>query len=81
MSARVDISGLRYDSLYVIKHAPRKNVRSRNAHWLCLCDCGEFLLVRGDNLRSGRTTKCSKCRNGSGRRSMFVKDVVNNGVV
>ena len=81
MNIRVDMTDQQYGSLRVIKYVPRKNMRCQNSHWLCECTCGAFLLVRGDNLRSGRTTQCSKCRNGSGRQSVFVKDVITYGVV
>lgn len=31
------------------------------AYWLCQCDCGAIKPVRGDNLRSGVSTKCINC--------------------
>lgn len=29
--------------------------------WLCRCDCGREMLVRGEDLRSGKVTSCGFC--------------------
>ena len=29
--------------------------------WLCRCDCGREVLVRGEDLRSGKVTSCGFC--------------------
>lgn len=77
----IDLTGQQFGFLTVKKRSSRKTKR-KGIYWLCQCDCGKFLLVRADNLRSGRSTKCSICRNGAGCRSVFVKDVTEDaGVV
>lgn len=35
--------------------------KERQAMWLCACDCGSETTVRGQDLRSGKTTSC-KCK-------------------
>lgn len=73
---RVELTGLRFEHLTVVEHSPRKTDGCRNSHWLCRCDCGRLLIVRHDNLKAGRTTQCSECRGQGGRKSVFVKDVI-----
>jgi hypothetical protein len=51
----VDETGKRFGSLLVLTRAPAK---SGGARWHCRCSCGEAAVVRGDNLRNGRTTSC-----------------------
>ena len=29
-----------------------------NPQWLCKCDCGKEIIVRSDNLKSGKTKSC-----------------------
>lgn len=43
--------GNRYGKLLVIGEAPSKN---SSAYWLCQCDCGKQITVRGSDLRYGR---------------------------
>ena len=75
-----NLDGQRFGSLTVIKHHPRK-MAGANAHWLCQCDCGNLLIVRGDNFTSGHSKKCSHCTGGRGHSSIFVKEGDLNGVV
>lgn len=51
-----DISGQKFGRLTVIK---RLGVdKSRSVVWLCKCDCGNYIEVKGTELRRGRTTSC-----------------------
>lgn len=82
MNKLIDLTGQRFGSLVVIGYSPRKTEKRHEAHWLCQCICGNHVLARSDNLRKGRTTKCSECREvRGGRQSVFVKDVIEDGVV
>lgn len=73
---RIDLTGERFGSLTVIEYSPRKvSKKHRQAHWICLCDCGNILLVRSDNLREGRSTQCSVCRRQGGKPSVFIEGV------
>ena len=64
--------GQKFGSLLVIAHDSRKNKKGQ-AYWICECDCGRFLSVRGDQLRLGGSTQCSACL-GKGRLSRFVEE-------
>ena len=66
----IEITGMRFGSLTVTKRSSRKAI-NRQSHWICECDCGNSVIARSDNLRDGRTTKCSDCRGKSGRQSVF----------
>lgn len=56
MSEIKNIVGQRFGRLIVIKDTGvRKN---EEVAWLCRCDCGSLLYVRGYNLRSGQTRSC-----------------------
>ena len=47
--------GNRYGSFIVLERAENEG---RKATWLCQCDCGNKVIVRGDSLRSGKTKSC-----------------------
>lgn len=48
--------GQQYQRLTVISEAPQEPRWIRR--WLCWCDCGNELVVRGSNLRSGHARSC-----------------------
>lgn len=56
MSKVVDIKDQRFGYLTVLERDMSKI--GRNACWICQCDCGNVISVRGDRLRSGRTKSC-----------------------
>jgi len=66
----VDLTDQHFGDLTVIRYIPRVT-RNTHSHWLCVCSCGRFVIARSDNLKDGRTTKCSVCRGNSGRQSVF----------
>lgn len=51
-----DLSGKRFTRLKVIKRLDAR--RLYGTFWLCLCDCGSEIEVRGQSLRSGNTRSC-----------------------
>lgn len=55
-----NIAGMRFGLLTVIKRTPNP---SHAAYWLCQCDCGNTVPVRGANLRRGKTKSCGCLRN------------------
>lgn len=55
MGKIIDITGQKFNHLYVISHAFNKNGRS---YWNCLCDCGKTVVVLGSSLKSGNTKAC-----------------------
>lgn len=50
-----DLTGRRFGRWVVIHRDGRVK---KATTWLCLCDCGTTRVVRGDNLRKGRSTSC-----------------------
>ena len=61
----VDLTGQRFGQLYV--HSLKGLVthgRNRIKVWACVCDCGEKLTCRHDDLRKGIIPACDICRRG-----------------
>src|SRR5262245_57062322 len=54
-----DITGQRFGMLVAIRHVGRNN--SKQATWLCQCDCDREFIAVGSKLRSGIATSCG-CR-------------------
>lgn len=50
-----DITGCKFGRLTAIKHVGSKN---GYAVWLCKCDCGKEVTVKGHDLRKGSTKSC-----------------------
>lgn len=55
-----DLSGKRFGNLIV---SSVHEVRNGHAYWLCYCDCGNHVIVRGAHLSSGNISSCG-CRKG-----------------
>jgi hypothetical protein len=51
-----DIRGQKFGRLLVLELAGKSKNRTYN--WRCRCDCGEEIIVRGDQLRDGHTQSC-----------------------
>ena len=51
-----DLTGMKFGRLTVIKECGRD--KYGQALWLCRCECGNKVVVRGGNLRRGNTTSC-----------------------
>lgn len=51
-----DLKGLRFGMLVVEER--EKNGKYGDAMWLCLCDCGNKVVVRAGDLRRGSTQSC-----------------------
>ena len=50
-----NMKGQKFGRLLVLEFA---EVRRRNAHWKCLCDCGKEVIVAGSRLRNGTSKSC-----------------------
>ena len=55
MRQRIDLIGKRFGKVVVEKYMETKNGQ---AYYLCKCDCGNTAVLRGDTLRSGKTSSC-----------------------
>lgn len=59
MSARQDLSGMKYGSLLVKEYSHTKNT---HAMWKCKClRCNNDIIVSASNLKSGNTNSCISC--------------------
>lgn len=56
MANYIDITGQRFGRLVVVERA--ENSLQRKTRWLCRCDCGNFTIIRGQELRYGDTRSC-----------------------
>ena len=56
MPALIDEIGNKYGRLTVVERA--RNSCQNKAAWLCHCECDNYIVVRGDHLRSGHTQSC-----------------------
>lgn len=59
MGRAIDISGKRFGRLLVLN---RQGVKSAQIAWLCICCCGNRLVVPGRDIRSGHTRSCGCLR-------------------
>lgn len=55
MSKQLNLVGSKFSRLTVVRQEHSKNGRSR---WLCLCSCGNKVVVYGKSLVSGNTKSC-----------------------
>lgn len=60
MSAFKDLTGIRFGKLTAIK--PNGKTKQNMVLWLCKCDCGNEVTVRGTNLSQKRTKSCGCSR-------------------
>nr|DAH21853.1 MAG TPA: PROTEIN/DNA Complex catalytic motif, Helix-turn-helix DNA [Caudoviricetes sp.] len=59
MPALIDLTGQKFGRLTVIERCERpKGRKSKEAFWLCKCDCGNESTLSGYELRSGNTKSC-----------------------
>ena len=56
MSKLIDLTGKRFGRLTVVKRA--ENSKSGKTQWLCLCDCGNYVVVTSINLKNKHTRSC-----------------------
>ena len=56
MSRRIDMKGKRFGRLLVLRELPDR--KRGEIVWLCECDCGNEVEVKGYNLRIGKTKSC-----------------------
>lgn len=57
MTKRLELSGLTFGRLTVIKSVPN-NYKVQKSTWECICVCGTITIVVGSNLINGTTKSC-----------------------
>lgn len=71
-----DLSGKRFGRLAVIEQSTN-NTNHRGKFWKCECDCGNFIVTRGDNLLSGSTKSCGCLQKEKAGQNNFVNEIGN----
>ena len=61
MSKALELEGKRFGNL-VVQRRVENDKRSRCSRWLCKCDCGKEVIMRGYTLTSGHSKSCG-CKN------------------
>lgn len=56
----IDLTGEKFGDLEVMYRIKAGYIENE-ASWMCRCKCQKCVVVRGDNLRSGRVKSCG-CR-------------------
>lgn len=64
----INLEGRRFGKLIVKSQLPRIDEHYR---YLCLCDCGNTIEVKGENLRSGRVKSCGCLRHDSPKNKLY----------
>lgn len=60
MSKFIDLIGKKFGRLATAKWV--KKDKRGNSYWLCRCDCGKEIIVRGDHLKGGDIRSCGCLR-------------------
>ena len=60
MAKLIDLTGKRFNNLYVIERA--SNTKGGSARWKCKCDCGNETIVSASNLKTGAVKSCGCLR-------------------
>lgn len=56
MPAFIDLAGRRFG--YLVAKKRIGTAKDGQAEWFCVCDCGQEIIVKAGNLRSGHTSSC-----------------------
>jgi hypothetical protein len=59
ITSKIDLSGQKFGKLVVLIENERN--KHNRVVWRCKCDCGIYLNVTSQSLRSGNTKSCGKC--------------------
>lgn len=54
-----DLTGQKFGKLTVLKYTGKSTKQGHNAIWLCRCECGKILEIRGTNLTTKRRPQIS----------------------
>lgn len=57
MGRKIDLTGKVFNRLTVIKEHPERTPQG-SVQWECQCECGNLVIVSGDNLRRNHTLSC-----------------------
>ena len=66
-----DMRGQKYNKLTILEFSHLKNFKS---YWLCQCDCGNYKIILGVNIKGGQAKSC-----GCFRKPREIRDQIING--
>lgn len=72
MGKFIDLTGQKFGRLTVIERAEN---RGKQTYWLCKCECGNEVIVRGGSLKNGTTKSCG-CLNSEKSAEKGKKNVI-----
>ena len=67
-----DLTGMRFGSFVVLKR--EEDDSSKQVKWLCKCDCGNEKVVRGNDLKQGKSKSCG-CKRKEVTSERLTKDL------
>ena len=76
MPAKQNLIGKKFHRLTVIDFAPSRN---KKTYWKCMCECGNIIEARADQLKDGNTKSCG-CLNTETRAKLgktHIQDITN----
>lgn len=53
-----DLSGNKYGRLTVLEQDLIRSKKAQQSYWICQCECGNIVSIRGDHLRRQETVSC-----------------------
>lgn len=66
----IDLVGKKFGRLLVLERDMKKpSGKACFAYWICKCDCGNIVSIRGDHLRNNTTQSCG-CLNSAGEEKL-----------
>jgi len=69
-----DLTEKKFGRLTVMKRVVyTEGIRKGTTYWLCQCDCGKRIVVRGKSLKNGTTKSCGCFRSESFRKIFYNK--------
>lgn len=75
--SKIEMTGRKCGRLLVLEESPRPDsVSGREIYWKCQCDCGNIAIVRGTQLRNGKTQSCG-CLQKEKTTDLRKKDITN----
>ncbi len=70
----IDLTDQHFGRLTAIRRVDSNSKKGGN--WLCICECGNYTMVRSNNLRGGNTKSCGCLRREKSRRRALQVDGV-----
>jgi hypothetical protein len=80
MGKLIDLSGRKFGKLEVLQQHKEKDAYGK-IQWICKCECGNQVIVLGNNLRQGRSESCGCMRTENLRLSITTHGLTIGGKI